>query len=123
MSQSMTFRLEKARLMTANQRSHWTARSRRTSELRALSRYHASSRLAKVDGKVRVLVEYRFGDNRHRDAENLAPTSKALVDGIRDAHILTDDDKRYVIGVDNRIGATWDNGPEWVEVTITLEAA
>lgn len=38
------------------------------------------------------------------DPNNLAPTTKALVDGIVDAGVLEDDSVQYVIGPDHRHG-------------------
>lgn len=116
----MTLAIPRDLLLNSNHRIHWTVKGRKTRELRNLARWAARAQLKPVEGRVRVLCVYQWPDNRRRDAENLAPTSKACVDGLRDAKILTDDDARYVVGVDNRQG---EKSPTGLLLTITLEAA
>jgi hypothetical protein len=119
-SQSMTLALPTALVLNSSHRLHWTVKGRKTRELRNLAHWSALAQLKPVEGRVRVLCTYQWPDNRRRDIENWALTSKACVDGIRDAKILTDDDARYVVGVDNRQG---EKSPTGLLLTITLEAA
>lgn len=116
----MTLAIPSSVVINSNHRLHWTVKGRKTRELRNLAHWSALAQLKPVEGRVRVLCVYQWPDNRRRDAENLAPTSKACVDGLRDAHILPDDDARYVVGVDNRQGEKSLTG---LLLTITLEAA
>lgn len=44
-----------------------------------------------VVGPVRVWVEFTFPTNHRRDVANLYPTVKALLDGIVDAGLISDD--------------------------------
>lgn len=120
MNQSMTLAIPRALVVNSNHRLHFMERSRKTRELRNLASWAARAQLKPVEGRVRVLCTYQWPDARRRDAENLAPTSKACVDGIRDAGILPDDDSRHVVGVDNRQG---EKSPTGILLTITLEAA
>jgi hypothetical protein len=45
-----------------------------------------------------------FPDHRRRDPANWAPTAKAVIDGLVDAKVFTDDDHKHLIGPDMRIG-------------------
>ena len=60
---------------------------------RLLARY---AQLPRNVAHVRVQLHYAPRDNRHRDAINLTPTQKALVDGFRDYGLVAEDDGRYV---------------------------
>ena len=46
----------------------------------------------------RVEVEFAYPDRRRRDRSNLAPTVKALMDGLIDAGLLPDDADRFLDG-------------------------
>jgi crossover junction endodeoxyribonuclease RusA len=120
MSQTMTLALPRASVINANHRLHYMAKARKTREIRNLAGWAARAQLEPVEGRVRVLCVYQWPDNRRRDAENLAPTSKACIDGLRDAGIFPDDDRRYVVGVDNRQG---EKSPTGLLLSITLEAS
>jgi crossover junction endodeoxyribonuclease RusA len=117
-SQTMTLAIPRAVALSANDRRHWADKGRRTRELRSLASWAAKQQLKPVEGRVRVLCTYRWPDARRRDAENMAPTSKACVDGLRTAGILVDDDARYVVGVDNRQG---EKSPTVLLLELTLE--
>jgi hypothetical protein len=67
--------------------------------------------------RARIVVAYRFPDNRRREVGNLQPTSKAIVDGLVDANLLPDDSDKHVVGPDNRRHIP--NGSPLVTVTIT----
>ena len=68
-------------------------------------------------GPVRIDVEFRFENNRRRDTGNLAPTVKALVDGLVDAGALVDDCDGLVEGPFPR--RTYPNGPRRIRFVIT----
>jgi crossover junction endodeoxyribonuclease RusA len=67
--------------------------------------------------RARIVVAYRFPNNRRREVANLQPTSKAIVDGLVDANLLPDDSDNEVVGPDNRRHVP--NGSPLVTVTIT----
>lgn len=72
---------------------------------------HVLALAAKVPELHRVtlgLVWYP-GDNKVIDADNIAPTLKAAIDGLRDAHVLVDDSSRYVLTTWQRVVARRDD--------------
>jgi len=82
-----------------------------------------SAKLPKL-GRAHLLAELRFVDNRHRDAHNLYPSLKALVDGmVTDYGLLPDDSHRYLIGPDLRVGTVCERGFGELLLTITELAA
>ena len=59
---------------------------------------------------VRIVVTLHFLDRRRRDVGNLAPTTKALIDGMVDAGLLVDDSSAHVVGPDHRLGSASSGG-------------
>lgn len=91
-------------LINANQRLHYQAKGRKAAALRLLGRDLGQQLDPAGDRRVRIVYTFGFLDRRSRDVDNLAPTTKALTDGIRDAGILIDDSDRYIEGPDRRTG-------------------
>lgn len=90
-------------LLSANDRYHWRQKAARTRYWRQLT--NVCVRAAQADpvgGLVRITVTFAWPDRRRRDIGNLAPTVKAIVDGIVDGGLLPDDDDKHVIGPDIR---------------------
>ena len=101
--------VHKTYLMSANARPHWSKARQQTRVLRDLAATHL--RLA-LDGvrplpakgrplmqRAHIDVDVAWPDRRHRDAANIAPTLKALVDGfVTDGHLLPDDDDTHLTG-------------------------
>lgn len=93
--------LTRSKLITANDKMHWAARSRLTKQLRQwgylLGREgEGVARLGLTHA--RVEVEFAYPDRRRRDRSNLAPTVKALMDGLIDAGLLPDDADSFLDG-------------------------
>lgn len=99
--------------LSANHRTHWGSRSRATKTLRALGYYKliAIKPMPQLE-QAKLTVTIAWPNRRRRDAANLAPTVKALVDGIVSGpdpkHIpfrglLPDDDDRHLMGPDLRV--------------------
>ena len=93
--------LTRSKLITANDKLHWAARARLTKQLRQwgylLGREgEGVARLGLTHA--RVEVEFAYPDRRRRDRSNLAPTVKALMDGLIDAGLLPDDADRFLDG-------------------------
>ena len=55
-------------------------------------------------GRVRIIATIWKPKANRFDPNNLAPTSKALVDGLVSAGLLLDDDHKHVLGPDHRYG-------------------
>lgn len=93
--------LTRSKLITANDKMHWGVRARLTKQLRQwgylLGREgEGVARLGLTHA--RVEVEFAYPDRRRRDRSNLAPTVKALMDGLIDAGLLPDDADRFLDG-------------------------
>lgn len=85
-------------LLNANDRIHWSKRSRITKQLR--SDAHLMARYLKIPRleRARITCLYEPPDSRRRDAGNWYPTFKAQIDGLVDAGVLADDDHTRVDG-------------------------
>ena len=98
------------KLLNLNDRGHWAARYRRSEALKkaawALALQQKIPRLERVS----IVAEYQPGDLRHRDPDNIAASAKALIDGLRAAKVLPEDDSRYVAEVTCRIGPLYPKG-------------
>lgn len=98
---SRTLPIARANLLTANDKPHWARKAALTKQLRrwgyllaregqGVARLHLT--------RARVEFEFAYPDRRRRDRHNLAPTVKALMDGLIDAGLLPDDADRYLDG-------------------------
>lgn len=91
-----------------NDRLHWSARSRLTRQWRHAAHVHACEQLGRTrSDRARppcgVRVHFPVRDpGRRRDPHNLAPTVKAIVDGLVDAGVWPDDTDEYVTVLDPR---------------------
>lgn len=103
--QTLTFTIPTTRIVSANRRYHWTQKARLTGYLRNRSRLQARSGIN--DGtltpytdkqKVVAWATIAYPTRRRADPNNLAPTTKAIVDGLVDAGLLTDDDSTHLEG-------------------------
>lgn len=99
--ESRVLPLTRSKLITANDKMHWAARSRLTKQLRQwgylLGREgEGVARLGLTHA--RVEMEFAYPDRRRRDRSNLAPTVKAIMDGLIDAGLLPDDADRFLDG-------------------------
>jgi crossover junction endodeoxyribonuclease RusA len=100
------------RLLSLNDRHHWSVKGRITRDLRVAA--WTLARQAKIPplAQAKVTVEYQPPPTtRRRDLDNVGPASgKPAIDGIRDAHVLEDDDTRYLTEVTYRIGEPFPKG-------------
>lgn len=98
---SRTLPIARANLLTANDKPHWARKAAFTKQLRrwgyllaregqGVARLHLT--------RARVEFEFAYPDRRRRDRHNLAPTVKALMDGLIDAGLLPDDADRFLDG-------------------------
>lgn len=99
--ESRVLPLTRSKLITANDKPHWATRARLTKQIRQwgylLGREgEGVARLGLTHA--RVEIEFAYPDRRRRDRSNLAPTVKALMDGLIDAELLPDDADRFLDG-------------------------
>jgi Holliday junction resolvase RusA-like endonuclease len=95
---ALTLTLPRRLILSSNGRLHWRAAAAITADLRKLARLAAVTEgLAPMAGRVDVLVTVSWPDRRRRDAPNLWPTVKALIDGgLTDSGVLSDDNDQVV---------------------------
>lgn len=100
--------LTRSKLLSANDKIHWAARSRLTKQLRQWGYLlgREGEGVARLGLRhARVEMEFAYPDRRRRDRSNLAPTVKALMDGLIDAGLLPDDADRFLDGPHTVIAA------------------
>lgn len=111
------------RLLNANHRPHWAVKARITRELRKAAWAIARRDRIPPLGQVRIVVEYQPPSNgRRRDAANWAPTGKALIDGLRDAGVIADDNSRQLVEEAYRIGLRYPRGRMVLHITAAATA-
>lgn len=91
--------------VSMNDRSHWHAKAKLTKRWRTASAWQA--RAAKVRPftcpvRIRAVV-HKATPNRY-DAHNLAPTAKAVIDGLVDAGVLAGDDNDRLVSLEMAAG-------------------
>ena len=100
----MTVTVHATNLMTANQRMHRMLAARMTKNLRITGAHNAHAQGIPVMERAHLTVFVSWPDRRRRDVLNLAPTVKALVDGIvTDGGRLPNDDDEHLTGPDFRV--------------------
>lgn len=77
--------------------SHWRSVWRATAPVRETG--FQLARAARIGGqpRIRVRLDWEVTTRHTRDEDNLVPCMKALVDGIRTAGVIPDDDRRYCL--------------------------
>lgn len=91
--------------------------SKKTSPWRVFGKVigrNAKHTLSRVQLPVRVWVEFRFSNQQRRDTANYYPTVKALLDGLVDSGLISDDRDGYIEGP--FLKRTYPNGPERLRV-------
>jgi hypothetical protein len=89
--------------INSNQRLHRMAQAKLTKTWRQASAAAASS-IGPLTPPVHITAHIFKPRAGRYDPNNLAPTTKAIVDGLVDAGLLADDSVNYVIGPDHRHG-------------------
>ena len=91
--------------INANHRySHWAQRAKVTKAWREQAETQAILHGGYFVGRVHITVTVHKTTNRAYDVANLAPTAKAIVDGLVSAGVLVDDSNAHVVGPDMRAG-------------------
>lgn len=90
-------------LLTSNMRPHWATKARHTRAIRDMAWILAKHQRVQLMPAATLEVVTKWPDHRARDAESIAPTSKAAIDGCVSAGLLTDDSSHYLKSVTFRI--------------------
>lgn len=101
--------------INSNQRLHRMAKANLTKQWR-LAGMVAARGLEPLPTPVRIVAHIWKARAGRYDVNNLADTTKAIVDGLVDAGLLVDDSFRHVIGPDHRHGG---KGEPRIVLTIT----
>ena len=95
--------------INANSRQHWAQRAKATKQWReAAFRTTLQTHIPPLDRAHITVTIHKTRDGRW-DPANLAPTAKAIVDGLIDANVLPDDSSEYLEGPDMRAGTKADH--------------
>lgn len=86
-----------SRPLSLNDRPHWAARAAAVRLVRQSTGDAARSAGIPALRRVTIEVHYVPRDSRRRDRINLAPTVKAIEDGIVDAKVVPDDTDEWVV--------------------------
>lgn len=108
--------------LTLNQRGHWAGRSRVIREVRNTARILARHAQIPACPRIHAQLVYVPRDKRTRDQDNLVATLKPLLDGLRDAHIVPDDDPTHVAWTPPRIDPPNGADPHLYLVITRLDA-
>lgn len=89
--------------LTLNQRLHHMAEHRIKGELKLATMLVAQSlRIPPLRAITAELVWFK-GDNRVADPDNIAPTLKPILDGLKERGVVPDDNANHVFRTSNRI--------------------
>ena len=109
-----------AELLTLNKRHHWRTRAKLTRKWRELAAVVARVGRVPTLRQARIEVAFIHPTNRRRDAHNLYPTYKAIVDGLVDAKVLPDDDDAHLVS--HTIRNEHDGTRPWVSCRVHVIA-
>lgn len=83
--------------LTLNMRLHHMARWRLEQELQTTARVLARAHKVPMCDRISVELHWRPKTRRARDGDNLFATVKPLIDGLRKAGVIADDDSTRVV--------------------------
>ena len=91
-------------LLSVNTRHHWSVNREVARTWRRLATTTACTQGIPAMRRARIVVTFHKATAARYDPGNLAPVSKAIVDGLVDAGVFPDDSHEYVVGPDHRAG-------------------
>jgi len=95
--------------VSANDRSHWASKARLVKVWREAAAVHAkAAKLPHITEPVTITGWVHRTITRRADAHNRILTVKAVIDGLVDAGVLTDDSDKHVTAVTMRNGSPVD---------------
>ena len=88
--------------LSPNARLHWRARVGPKADAKRIAAwttvaakgFHQAREALKGDARIPVRITFYPPDRRHRDADNMVASAKALIDGVADA--LSVNDRRFL---------------------------
>jgi hypothetical protein len=106
-----------AEWINLNQRLHWAKKAKLTRAWRHATHIRArQAGLPRALDRVGITMTITKPTNRAYDVHNLMPTAKAVVDGLIDYGLCSDDSNQYVTGPDLRPAGG--KGPAALVITI-----
>ena len=118
-TQEMIIKIPANEWLSSNDRLHWAVKASRTRRLRQRGYFEARRNRLLPMRKAFVTVNVQYDSNRRADPANAYPTVKALVDGLTDFGVLTDDDSKHLPEMTfKRAPGRCPNG--WHIITLTL---
>lgn len=117
---TLHFEVPAAIFISQNHRLHFRVKADRVAQLRLLGRAVGSCH-DRVDTPCHMTVDIGWPDKRRRDRSNAASTVKALLDGVVDAGILTDDSDLHITRETYTSHVEGDKGRIHLTITLTPE--
>lgn len=99
----LEFTIPRGISITSNMRLHPHAKAKRVKALRTLAKVKAQGLTGPEP--CRIIAHLGFPDKRRRDPNNWADSTKALIDGLVEAGMFSDDNHTIIQGPDHRIDA------------------
>lgn len=97
----LDFLIPIAAVLNSNQRLHPHAKAKKTRHLRNLAATESKGIIGPEP--CRIIAYLGFPDKRRRDPNNWAGSTKALLDGLVDSGVFSDDNHHIIQGPDHRI--------------------
>ncbi len=117
---TLHFEVPAAIFISQNHRLHFRVKADRVAQLRLLGRAVGSCH-DRVDTPCHMTVDIGWPDKRRRDRSNAASTVKALLDGVVDAGILSDDSDLHITRETYTSHVEGDKGRIHLTITLTPE--
>ncbi|PKY66961.1 hypothetical protein CYJ25_01600 [Schaalia turicensis] len=95
-TQELAIKIPANEWISANDRMHWRERANRTKRLRRRGWLEARRNGLLPMREAFVTVHVQYANGGRADPANAYPTVKALVDGLVDFGVLTDDDSKHL---------------------------
>ena len=95
-TQELAIKIPANEWISANDRMHWRERASRTKRLRRRGYFEARRNGILPMRRAFVIVSVQYANGGRADPANAYPTVKALVDGLTDFGVLTDDDSKHL---------------------------
>lgn len=118
-TQELTVKIPKNEWLSSNDRLHWAVKASRTRQLRQRGYFEAHRNGLLPMSRAFVSAQVQYSSYRRADPANAYPTVKALVDGLIDFGVLTDDDSKHLPAMTFR-RAIGKCKRGWYVITLTL---